>query len=344
MRVGIVGAGLQGRRRAQALKAVGGSELVIVADVSLDAAAALAAHAGCRATSKWADVVAHDVETVVVCTPPHLHAEIAIAAMTGGKHVLCEKPLARKVDEARAMLRTARESGVRLGCGFNLRHHPGIRQARRWHEDGAIGEIDWIRCRYGIGGRPGYDRNWRARAGISGGGQLMDQGVHLLDLCRWFLGDFAEVSGMTAARFWDIAPLEDNAFALLRTARDQVASLHASWTQWKPLFSFEVSGHDGYLLVDGLGGAYGTERAILGRRDFAAPFHEEIVEFRGEDRSWDEEWRDFAAAVQEGREPMASGEDGLAALELAHAIYESARSGKTAVPTALATPQAQAVT
>ena len=343
MNLGIVGAGLQGRRRAQALKAVGDSRLLIVADVCQDAAAALAAGAGCPATSNWDDVVARDdVEVVVVCTPPHLHADVAIAAMTRGKHVLCEKPLARNVNEARAMVRAARESGVRLGCGFNLRHHPGFRQIRRWYEDGAIGDIDWIRCRYGIGGRPGYDQDWRARAEISGGGQLMDQGVHLLDLCRWFLGDFAEVSGMAATRFWDIAPLEDNAFALLRTDRGQVASLHASWTQWKPLFSFEVSGHDGYLAVEGLGGAYGTERSILGRRDFAVPFREEVVEFRGEDRSWEEEWREFVAAIREGREPLASGEDGLAALELAHAIYESARSGKTAG--ALASPSAQAMT
>jgi predicted dehydrogenase len=105
-------------------------------------------------------------------------------------------------------------------------------------------------------------------------------------------------------------------------------SLHASWTQWKPLFSFEVSGHDGYVVVEGLGGAYGTERAILGRRDFGAPFHEEAIEFRGDDRSWEEEWREFVAAIREGREPLASGEDGLAALELAQAIYESARSGR----------------
>jgi len=339
MRVGIVGAGLQGRRRAQALKTVDGSQLVIVADIRQDAAAVLAADAACAAASRWRNVVARDdVEALIVCTPPHLHAEIAIAAMNRSKHVLCEKPLARTVDEARAMVRAAREAGVRLGCGFNLRHHPAIRQVRRWYEDGAIGEIDWIRCRYGIGGRPGYDQDWRARAEVSGGGQLMDQGVHLLDLCRWFLGDIAEVSGMTATRFWDIAPLEDNAFALLRTAAGQVASLHASWTQWKPLFSFEVSGHDGYLAVEGLGGAYGVERAVLGRRDFAAPFREETVEFRGEDRSWEEEWREFAAAVREGREPLASGEDGLAALELAHAVYESARSGKGMVPAALASP------
>jgi predicted dehydrogenase len=329
MRVGIVGAGLQGRRRAQALKAVDGSNLVIVADVRQDAAAALAAEADCLATSQWEDVVTRDdVEAVIVCTPPHLHAQISIAAMRMGKHVLCEKPLARNADEGREMLRAARESGVRLKCGFNLRHHPAIRQVRQWYEAGNIGEIDWIRCRYGIGGRPGYDQEWRAQAEVSGGGQLMDQGIHLLDLCRWFLGDFAEVFGFIATRFWDIALLEDNAFALLRTGQGQIASLHASWTQWKPLFSFEVSGHDGYLVVEGLGGAYGSERAILGRRDFAAPFREEVVEFRGADRSWEEEWREFVSAIREGREPSASGEDGLAANELAQAIYESARFGR----------------
>jgi predicted dehydrogenase len=317
--------------------------LAVVADVRQDAAAALAAGAGCLATTKWEDVVAQDdVEAVIVCAPPHLHADIALAAVARGKHVLCEKPLARNVDEACAMVLAARQSGVRLGCGFNLRHHPAIRQVRRWYEDGVIGDIDWVRCRYGIGGRSGYEQDWRARAEISGGGQLMDQGVHLLDLCRWFLGDFAEVSGMATTRFWDIAPLEDNAFALLRTAEGQVASLHASWTQWKPLFSFEVSGHDGYLVAEGLGGAYGIERAIFGRRDFAAPFREEIDEFRGEDRSWEEEWREFVAAIREGREPLASGEDGLAALELAHAVYESARSGKVTVFGALASPSSQA--
>jgi predicted dehydrogenase len=329
MKVGIVGAGLQGRRRARALKAVDGSELVTVADVCQDAAAALAADAGCLATPRWEDVVQRDdVEVVIVCTPPHLHAQVSIAAMERGKHVLCEKPLARSFEEGQQMVRMAQKAGVRLKSGFNLRYHPAIRQTRRWCEDGNIEEIDWIRCRYGIGGRPGYDREWRAQAEMSGGGQLMDQGIHALDLFRWFLGDFAEAFGFLATRFWDVAPLEDNAFALLRTARGQVASLHASWTQWKPLFCLEISGRNGYAIAEGLGGAYGTERAILGRRDFAAPFGEEVIEFRGENRSWDEEWREFVSAISESREPSANGTDGLAALELAHAIYDSARLGQ----------------
>jgi predicted dehydrogenase len=338
MKVGIVGAGLQGRRRARALRAVDSSELVAVADVDEDAIAALAAEASCLAISRWKDVVERDdVQAVIICTPPHLHAEIAVSAMRRGKHVLCEKPLARTMDEGREMVKVAREAGVTLKCGFNLRYHPAIRQVRQWYEDGSVGEIDWIRCRYGIGGRSGYDQEWRAKAEISGGGQLMDQGIHLLDLCRWFLGDFAEASGMVATYFWDVAPVEDNAFALLRTAQGQIASVHVSWTQWKPLFSFEVFGHDGYLVVEGLGGAYGNERAIRGRRDFAAPFGEEVIEFRREDRSWEEEWREFVSAIREGREPSANGEDGLAAIELVHAIYESARLGK-AVATASETP------
>jgi predicted dehydrogenase len=150
----------------------------------------------------------------------------------------------------------------------------------------------------------------------------------LLDLCRWFLGDFEQVTGVVATLFWDIAPLEDNAFALLRTGAGQIASLHVSWTQWKPLFSLEVFGRDGYIQVDGLGGAYGTERAILGRRDFEAPFAEETVENRGEDISWRQEWREFVAAISEGREPLGNGEDGLAALRLARKIYESAQTGR----------------
>jgi predicted dehydrogenase len=328
IRAGLIGAGLQGQRRAQAAD-VTGSQLVVVADVDREAAESLASQMGCSATSCWEDVVTRDdVEAVIVSTPPHMHASISIAAMKHGKHVLCEKPLARSPEEAREMVRVAQDAGVTLKCGFNLRHHPAIRQAHQWCEAGCVGEVDWIRCRYGTGGRPGYDREWRAQAEVSGGGQLMDQGIHLLHLCRWFLGDFTEVFGFVATRFWDIAPLEDNVFALLRTAQGQIASLHASWTQWKPLFSFEVFGHDGYVAVEGLGGAYGSERAILGRRDFAAPFAEEVVEFRGADRSWEEEWLEFVFAIREGREPSASGEDGLAAIELAYAIYDSARLGR----------------
>ena len=155
----------------------------------------------------------------------------------------------------------------------------------------------------------------------------MDQGMHALDLARWFLGDFAEVSGFLQTAYWDIAPLEDNAFAMLRTKNGEVASIHVSWTQWKNLFSLEIYGRDGYIMVEGLGGSYGVEKAILGKRAFLKPFQEEVIEFRGEDRSWQEEWAEFVSAIKENREPLGNGLDGLEVLRLADAIYQSAQKG-----------------
>jgi predicted dehydrogenase len=326
MKVGILGAGLQGKRRAKAVKQCGDS-LVMVAAAHLERAKLLAGEMACEATASWEEVVfKKDIDTVIVCTPPNLHLPMCTTALKQGKHVLCEKPLARNPDEAEKIVKAAQETGARLKCGFNLRHHPGLKQAREWFESSLIGEPSFVRSFYGIGGRPGYDKEWRADADISGGGQLMDQGMHAIDLSRWFLGDFVEVQGFVQTAFWDM-PVEDNAFCLLRTGKGQVASIHVSWTQWKNLFSFEVSGKEGYIRVEGLGGSYGVEKAVLGKRAFLEPFREETVEFRGDDRSWEEEWREFTGAIKENREPLANGYDGLQAVKLAYAVYDSAHNG-----------------
>lgn len=329
MKVGIIGAGLQGRRLAPAVRELPQTELVVVSAAHRESAQRLADSMRCQAAVGWETVVEReDVEAVIVCTPPHLHAEISIAAMRRGKHVLCEKPLARTLEEAAAMLATARQAGVRLQCGFNHRHHPGLQQAHRWFEDGLIGEPIFIRSHYGICGREGYEKEWRADPEVVGGGELMEHGIHIVDLARWFLGEFAQVTAFSETRYWRTGHLEDNAFALYRTAEGVVASLHASLTQWKNAFSFEIFGRDGYIAVEGLGGSYGTERAIIGKRDLTAPFSEEITEFRGPDRSWHREWEEFVRAIKEDREPLGSGYDGLAALRLVYAAYESAKQEK----------------
>jgi len=290
LRVGLIGAGLQGGRRAPVLKQFPETELVMVAAAHLERAKQLADSMGCQATDNWQEVVeSGDINVVVVCTPPNLHAPISIAAMSRGKHVLCEKPLTRTLKEAEEVLAVAKANKVTLKCGFNHRHHPGIQKAKLWLDEGMIGELNFVRCCYGICGRPGYEKEWRADPKITGGGQLMEQGIHGIDLLRWFLGEFAEVAGFTATRFWNMAPLEDNAFAIMRTEKGQIASLHSSLTQWKNLFSLELFGQDGYILVEGLGGSYGTERVILGKRALLEPFREDITEFRGGDRSWYEE-------------------------------------------------------
>lgn len=325
-----MGAGLQARRRGPVLLQSPDTELVVVSAAHLEPARHLAARLGCEAAEGWEPVVARDdLDAVIVATPPHLHASISIAALKRGMHVLCEKPLARTLDEARTMVAEAAAAGRVLKCGFNHRHHPAIQQIRRWFEEGRIGEPLFIRARYGIGGRPGYEQEWRANPEVVSGGQLMEQGIHVVDLARWFLGEFSQVTAFSETRFWNIAPLEDNAFALYRAPAGAVASIHSSLTQWKNLFSFELYGTDGYVAVEGLGGGYGTERAIFGRRDFAAPFAEEVVEFRGEDRSWQEEWKEFVAAIEERREPLGNARDGLEAMRLVFAAYESSKAGRT---------------
>jgi len=330
MRVGIVGAGLQARRRAPVIKAWPGAELVVISAEHPDSAKALASQMGCEADVGWEWVARRrDVDVVLVCTPPRLHAAITIAALQTGKHVLCEKPLAWSLEEAEEMRAVTRATGLTVKCGFNHRHHPGIEQAHRWLDDGRLGEPLFIRCRYGICGRPGYAKEWRGNADAVAGGQLMEQGIHGIDLARWFLGELVDVNCMLGAPYFDLGPLEDNAFATYRTERGRVLSIHSTLTQWKNLFSFEIFGHDGYALVKGLGGAYGTERATFGKRDFHAPFTEETVEFRGDDRSWREEWREFVHAIEERRDPLGTVGDGIEAMRCVFAAYEAHRRNAT---------------
>jgi predicted dehydrogenase len=219
IKVGLIGCGRQGWRRAKALREHK-DDLVVVADIDEVRARTLANEMRCKVTTNWQNVIdAKNVDVVVICTPNNSHAPISIAAMKSGKHVLCEKPLGRNVDEAKQIVRIVKKTGMKFKCGFNLRHHPGVLQAREWFEQEAIGEINFIRIRYGIGGRPDYEKEWRNNKEVSGGGQLMDQGMHALDLSRWFLGNFCEAFGFLSTAFWKISPLEDNAFCALKKIR-----------------------------------------------------------------------------------------------------------------------------
>lgn len=332
MRVAIIGAGLQAKRRAPVIKDWPDAELAIITAKNQAEAELLAQKMGCEAGEGWETIVTRpDIDIVLVCTPPDSHALISIAAMQAGKHVLCEKPLTRTISEAEEMIAVAQSTGMTLKCGFNHRHHPAIWKAKQLFDQGMFGEPVFGRCTYGICGRPGYEKEWRADPKVVSGGQFMEQGIHAVDLFRWFLGDFQQVTGFTSTKYFEISPLEDNGFALLRTGSGVIASIHSSLTQWKNLFIFEVFGKDGYFRVEGLGGGYGNEKLFIAKRDFNAPFTEEAIEYRSDDRSWQEEWREFMAAIQEHREPIGNGADGLEALKVVNAVYQAANHGKTII-------------
>jgi predicted dehydrogenase len=207
---------------------------------------------------------------------------------------------------------------VHVRVGFNHRFHPAMQKARALAA--AAGGLLYVRGRYGHGGRLGYENEWRFRPRISGGGEAIDQGTHLVDLARWFLGDFAEIEGHAASFFWP-GSVEDNAFFLLRTASGQVAQLHASWTEWKNLFSFEIFGRTAKLAIDGLGGSYGTERLTFYKmKPEMGPPDVESWEFPGPDLSWDAELAAFAEDIRRGRAPDPGLADAAAALTIAQSI------------------------
>ena len=239
--------------------------------------------------------------------------------------MLVEKPMGCNIDEARKMTAAALKSGRHLKVGFNHRYHPAILRAHEIYNAGGIGAAINVRARYGHGGRPGYEREWRAKPELAGGGELTDQGVHLLDLFHWFLGMPVDVFTYLQTTVWRIEPLEDNGFALLRFSDGAIASMHSSWTQWKNLFSFELTGNAGALVVEGLGGTYGPERLIVVKRRLEGGVPEVREEqFGSEDLSWQAEWADFIAALN-GADYYGTPKDGVAVMATLEALYSSAQ-------------------
>lgn len=332
VRVAVIGCGLIGRRRAETAAQHPGSTLVAAVDADADRARALAdayGAAAAMAAVDWRAAIARDdVDAVVVATPNGFLREIGCAALERGKHVLLEKPMGRDLAEARALAAAAAASGRVLKIGFNHRYHPGVARALEIVRGGGIGRIIAIRARYGHGGRPGCESEWRADPRLAGGGELTDQGVHVADLIHGFAGVPVQAAAFLQTAVWRIAPLEDNAHGLFRFADGAVAQLHVSMTQWKNLFSFEVYGETGSVSVEGLGGSYGMERLVVARRNLRGGVPEvEEESFAGEDVSWRLEWEDFIQALRTGRPRHGGPEDGVAAMRMVDALYRSAGAG-----------------
>ena len=316
--VAIVGCGLIGGKRAAAL---GPARLVACADLDRGRADALAARHRAIAGSVDDVLRRDDVEVVVVAATNDALAPLAIAALEAGKHVIVEKPAARSVAELDRIAAAATRVHRLVRVGFNHRYHPALQQARALVDAGQLGPLMFLRGRYGHGGRVGYDREWRADPAKSGGGELIDQGVHVIDLARWFLGDFTSVDGFAATYFWDM-PVDDNAFLTLRTASGAGAFLHVSCTEWKNLFSLEIYGRTGKIAIDGLGGSYGVERlAHYQMLPEMGPPDTTIFEYPRGDQSWALEFAEFLEDIRLERTPAAGLAEARAALAVVEAIY-----------------------
>jgi predicted dehydrogenase len=323
-RVVVVGCGLIGTKRADVIAKDPKSELAMVVDPNEEAARKLGERVGAPYATSWTKAIAEtECDIVIVATPNAFLSEITIGALKRNKHVLVEKPMGRNIGESITMAGAATSTGQILKVGFNHRYHPGLMRAYEMYADGLIGELINIRARYGHGGRPGYEKEWRGNRELAGGGELTDQGVHVIDLIAWFAGEPSEVFGYTQTAAWPIKPLEDSAFALMKFPSGTIASFHTAWTQWKNMFSFEVFGTEGSVTVDGLGRSYGPETLTYAKRrtEGGAPYMSRTV-FDDEDISWAEEWKDLINGIERGRY-MGTPNDGVITMRVLDALYRS---------------------
>lgn len=318
--IAIVGCGLIGQKRAKTLKHC---KLVACVDQIKERAEHLAKqYPDCIALTDWRELMKRDdVHVVIISTLHATLSEIAFAAASAGKHVLIEKPAGRHSSELESVIAASQQNNTLARVGFNHRYHRAFRKARELVDAGELGELMFIRARYGHGGRVGYDQEWRANKALSGGGELIDQGVHLIDLARWFLGDFTEIDGFAHTYYWNM-PVDDNGFLLLKTAKKQTAFLHASCTEWKNTFSFEIYGKCGKIDINGLGGSYGTERlAFYKMSKEMGPPATSIWEYPMADDSFEVEMTEFLEDIQHHRKPAVSLHDAHAVLKIVEEIY-----------------------
>jgi predicted dehydrogenase len=323
-KVGIIGCGLMGCKRAKAIESSGNSELISVADVVSNRVQKLAGEYNCGFTGNWKDITrGDDVDIVIVSTTNDKLAEITIDAIKHGKHVLVEKPAARNLKELRKIINASdKNKNVTVKVGFNHRFHPAIEKAKDILKKENIGDIMFIRARYGHGGRLGYDTEWRLKEKISGGGEMLDQGSHIVDLSRYFMGDFKNAIGICRTFFWK-TKVEDNCFAILETKKGQIAQLSASCTQWKNLFSMEIFAKRGQINIDGLGKSYGKETLTLYRmRPEMGPPDKYVYEWDEPDTSWEREYQNLLDSIQTNTMPNGNLLDAYASLKLIAQVYD----------------------
>jgi predicted dehydrogenase len=299
--VGIAGCGLIGHKRAQALAAA--DTVVGAADPVPERAAELVAAHGGRACADIDDLLGLGPDVVVVAATHDQLAPLALRALAAGSHVLVEKPAALGSAEVEVLIEASQAAGRRVKVGFNHRFHPALADLAGEVHSGAHGALMHVRGRYGHGGRLGYDREWRAQPERSGGGELIDQGMHLLDLTHWLAGPLPLHSALLRTHFWDMS-VEDNAALILGEAQGRKAPwamLHVTWTEWKNLFSVEVYCTTAKLRVDGLVRSYGPQTLRIYRMgpELGPPAVEERT-YGHQDGSWTAEWEHFAASLGSG--------------------------------------------
>ena len=318
MNIAIVGAGLIGRKRANALPK--GVKLAAVCDVNKQRAEDFAHDFNCQYEMDWMKVVKDPkIDALIISTINKYLSPIANEAILQGKHVLIEKPGARNLAELNKITKAFSNKTVVM-FGYNHRFHPSILMAKKIIGSKKYGEVLFLRAKYGHGGRLGYEKEWRFDKNLSGGGELLDQGTHLIDLVNFFCGPMSDVKGYLGNFYWK-TKLEDTAFFILKNKR-QVAQLSVSCVEWKNVFQIEIMLKTAKIQIDGLGRSYGQEKMTLYKMkpEMGPPKVQEIL-FDENDLSWHKEIKEFIDRIKKKEYNDLALKDAVYVLNIVKKLY-----------------------
>jgi predicted dehydrogenase len=323
LKVGIAGYGSTGQIRRRYVDAHPQMRTVAVCDQTITEPLEVD---GVRHWSDWGQLLEEDLDVLFVCLWNDIAPTVTIAGLERGLHVCCEKPPGRTVEDiVRVRQVEATHPGLKLKYGFNHRYHDSIRDALRIVRSGELGHVLSLRGVYGKSQMVRFDQDWRTRREIAGGGILLDQGVHMLDMMRLFGGEFVDIHSYVSNAYW-CHDVEDNAYALMRTDDGVVAMLHSSATQWRHRFELDLTLSEGALLLSGIlssSRSYGAEKLTVvfrGEDDRGDP--KEVTTRYNQDNSWAAEIDDFARCILADRAVRdGSSLEALRTMELLYAVY-----------------------
>lgn len=325
LKVGIAGYGVVGKLRRQYIDQHPELQTVAVCDKNIKKKGEV--FDGVPGYSNYNQLLdSEELDVLFVSLPNYLAPEVTMAGLEKGLHVFCEKPPGRNVEDILNVIEVEKKNpDLVLKYGFNHRYHYSVRDALRLIKSGELGEIINMTGSYGKSKMVPFVGEWRAERKYAGGGILLDQGIHMVDLMRAFCGDFQTVKSFISNRFWNY-DVEDNAYALMWDEQGRVGMIHSSATQWQHRFRLEIALTEGYLELHGIlsgSKSYGEEKLIIGRKSksFTGNDREEIVTYL-EDNSWHDEIFEFVDSINSGKKPLnGSSEDALATMKLVYRIY-----------------------
>ncbi len=326
LKVGIAGYGVVGKRRRLYIDQHPRMKTVAVCDRTFEQSGTM--EDGVRHFQNYQQMLEMPLDVLFVSLPNYLAPEVTIAGLERGMHVFCEKPPGCDVaDIEKVMAAEAKYPNLKLKYGFNHRYHDSVRDALKIIESGELGEIVNMRGVYGKSKIIPFTGEWRAERKLAGGGILLDQGIHMVDLMLLFSGEFVEVKSFVSNSYWG-HDVEDNAYAIMRDKKGRVAMLHSTATQWQHRFSLDIALKEGFLNLKGIltgSKSYGREQLTIGRREEAltGAHREETITYI-EDNSWRDEIHEFADAVIEDK-PIVFGTSADALMTMRH-VYEIYRA------------------